>query len=115
MYKKGYDAVLDKEETLVLYKQVAKDEKIVKEVINKLKLNPMYVLSIETLDIIWESLLKAANDFHLAVIRDPMSDQLTGKASLVRYLRNVFFDNIVYRKIYCNSSYLPDLSVYTNH
>ena len=105
--------LLDKEASLALYEQVAKDEQTVKEVINKLKLNPLYVLSIETLDMIWESLLKAANDFHLAVIRDPMSDQLTGKASLVRYLRNVFFDNIVYRKIYCNSSYLPDLSVYT--
>jgi len=105
--------LLDKEASLALYEQVAKDEQTVKEVINKLKLNPLYVLSIETLDMIWESLLKAANDFHLAVIRDPMSDQLIDQASLVRYLRNIFFDNIVYRKIYCNSSYLPDLSVYT--
>jgi hypothetical protein len=105
--------LLDRQQALALYEQVAKDEKIVKEVINKLKIYPMYVQSIETLDMIWDSLLQAANDFHMAVIRNPMSDQLTGKASLVRYLKNIFFDNIVYRKIYRNSGFLPDLSVYT--
>ena len=107
--------MLNKNKVLALYEQVAQDEKTVKEVIEKLKRTPYYILSIETLDMIWERLLKAATDFHLTVIGDPTSDQLTGKASLVRYLRNIFFDNIVYRKVYCGSSNLPNLSIYVTH
>lgn len=100
--------MIPKERTLALYEQVGKDEYDVKEVIKFLKLHPRLVLSIETLDMIWDGLLQAANDFHRAVIVNPQDDALEDKAEMVRYYKKIFYNNIVIREIYANCNYLPE-------
>jgi hypothetical protein len=107
--------LISKKRALALYEQVAKDESDVKEVLNTLRFHPRCVLSIETLNMIWDGMLQAANDFHRAVVVNPKSDDIPEKASLVRYYKKIFFNNVVYREIYCGSSYLPDLSIYTTY
>jgi hypothetical protein len=106
--------LISKTKALELYDQVAKDESDVKEAINRLRIHPRCVLSIETLDMIWDGLLMAANDFHREVLADPLSDAMVPKAELVRYYKKVFFNNVVFREVYCNCSYLPDLSEYSH-
>jgi hypothetical protein len=106
--------LISKTKALELYDQVAKDESDVKEAINRLRIHPRCVLSIETLDMIWDRLLMAANDFHREVLADPLSDAMVPKAELVRYYKKVFFNNVVFREVYYNCSYLPDLSEYAN-
>jgi hypothetical protein len=111
--KRRWLDLISRSKALALYEQVAKDEANVKEVLTIIKFHPRCVLSMETLDMIWDGMLKAANEFYKAVLKNPKSDDMVPKALLVRYYKKLFFNNIVYREVYCGSSYLPDLSVYT--
>ena len=104
--------MIDKNQTLALFEQVNKDEHDVKEVLSILQDHPRSVVSIDTLVMIWDRFLKSTNDFFREIIVDPTSDALLAKASLVRYHKRIFFDNIVLRDIYYGCSFLPDFSKY---
>lgn len=104
--------VVPKKKVLALYSQVGKDEKDVKEVLDFLKLHPRYVMSIETLQMIWENLMLSIDDFHLTLINNPHDPAIIEKAESVRYYRKLFFNNVVFREIYCGCSFLPDLTKY---
>jgi hypothetical protein len=77
-----------------------------------LKYHPRSVQSIETLDMIWDYLLQSANEFYRTLLRNPLDDSLVDKATSVRYLRKLFFNNVVFREIYYGCSYLPNLAKY---
>jgi hypothetical protein len=104
--------VLSKKKVLKLYSQVGKDEKDVKEVLDFLKQHPRYVMSIDVLQMIWERLMLSIDDFHHTLINNPHDPAIVKKAESVRYYRKLFFNNVVFREIYCGCSFLPDLTKY---